>query len=364
MSRQPAVCFLTGTMNAFAGAERMTAAIANALAERGHVVHILSLADSQSCFALHPNVIHHALFDTRPSFKRHYLTTIARLRRYAIQHRIDIMVEVDPMLTLFTLPALAGTGVRRIAWEHCHFGEDLGKPARRVARRLAARTAAAVVVLTAADLALWQAAIRHRFDIRVIANPLPFDMPHQTARRKKPVVLAVGRLVPAKGFDLLLQAWRKVKAHAPDWRLEIVGDGPERQALHAMAMQFGIADSVTMPGARTDVETAYLGASIFCLSSRYEGFGLVLLEAMAHGLPVVATACDTGPKSLLEDGGNALVVDVESPDAIAEGLLRLIADPALQQALVDAGRLTAEAHAVGQIIGQWEALLRDVAGAG
>ncbi len=360
MSRQPTICFLTGTMNAFAGAERMTAVVANALADRGYRVHIISLADRRSCFALHPSLTHHAVFESRPSFRREYLTTVGRIRRHVTQHQIDILVEVDPMLTLFTLPALAGTRVRRIAWEHCHFGEDLGKPARRVARRLAARTAAAVVVLTAADQALWRAAIRRPFDIRVIPNPLPFGMPSEPAPRRASTVLAVGRLIPAKGFDLLLQAWSRIIPHAAGWRLEIVGEGPERAALEALSARLGIADTVSIPGARADIESAYMNASIFCLSSRYEGFGLVLLEAMAHGLPVVSTACDTGPRSLIENGRNAVAVETGSPDALAQGLRRVMADPALQSALAEAGRLTAQDHAADRIVAQWERLFSDV----
>lgn len=361
MSQTPVICFLTGTMNAYAGAERMTAVVANALAARGYVVHIVSLFDPTTCFALHPDVELRALFDTRPSFKRHYLTAIRRIREDARRHGIDIMIEVDPMLTLFTLPALARTGVRRIGWEHCHFGEDLGKPLRRVARRLAARTASAIVVLTAADQAHWRTAIRHAFDVRAIANPLPFDLPAEPAAGNTRKVLAVGRLVPAKGFDVLLRAWKTVAVAAPGWQLEIVGEGAERQALQTLIEELGIGDTVSMPGARRDVETAYRGASVFCLSSRYEGFGLVLLEAMAHGLPVVATACDTGPRSLLQDGVNARVVPVDSADALAAGLLDVMDSPPLRHRLTEGGRQTARAHTVDQIVGQWESLLRDVA---
>lgn len=359
MTARPVICFLTGTLNALAGAERVTACIANALAARGYRVHILSLWDPTSVFALHPALTHHALFEARPSFKLHYLTTAWRIRRYVARHNIDVLVEVDPMLTLFTLPALVGMRTRRIAWEHCHFGEDLGKPARRLARRLAARTAAGIVVLTQADRWHWQAAIRHRFDIRVIANPLPFELPDAPAPRQTRTVLAVGRLVDAKGFDILLHAWKLVSEHVHDWRLEIVGEGPEREALTTLSAQLGIAATVSMPGARTDIESAYWQASLFCLSSRYEGFGLVMLEAMAHGLPVVATACESGPKALLEDGTNAVMVPPGDPQALAQGLLRVIGNDTLQRKLVDAGRATAAAHAVGQIASQWESLFAE-----
>jgi len=119
----------------------------------------------------------------------------------------------------------------------------------------------------------------------------------------------------------------------------------------------------TRDGARADIESAYRSASIFCLSSRYEGFGVVLLEAMAYGLPVVSTHCEAGPKSLLEDGINALTTEVDSSDALAEALLRLMKCPTLQDALAEGGRRTANLHAVERIVGEWETLLHEVSGA-
>lgn len=364
MTQRPVICFLTGTLNALAGAERVTASIANALAARGYRVHVLSLWDEASAFTLHSALHHGALFPTRPSFKQQYGATVRRIRRYMAAHGIDVLVEVDPMLTLFTLPALLGTRTRRVAWEHCHFDEDLGKPARRVARRLAARTAAAVVVLTDADRRRWQAAICHRFRITAIANPLPFGLPAAPAPAQARTVLAVGRLIDAKGFDILLRAWEAVVRQAPDWRLEIVGEGPERPALEAMAARPGVAGTVSLPGARTDIESAYRQAGVFCLSSRYEGFGLVLLEAMAFGLPTVASACEAGPKALLVDGVNAVTVPPEDPVALAQALLRVIGDVALQRRLAQGGRQTAAAHTVERMADQWEALLGEVTSSG
>ena len=364
MTRRPVICFLTGTLNALAGAERVTACIANALAARGYEVHVLSLYDEASAFPLDPAIRHSALFPARPSFKRHYAATVRGIRRHMVRHGIDVLVEVDPMLTLFTLPALLGTRTRRVAWEHCHFDEDLGKPARRVARRLAARTAAAVVVLTEADRRRWQAALRHRFRIAAIANPLPFALPDLAtatpALDAKRTVLAVGRLVDAKGFDILLRAWESVIRQTPDWRLEIVGEGPERPALEQMIARAQMAASVALPGARTDIEAAYRDAGVFCLSSRYEGFGLVLLEAMAFGLPVVASACEAGPRALLVDGVNAITVPPEDPAALARGLLRAIGDAALRARLAEGGRRTASAHTTERIVAQWEALFAEI----
>jgi len=357
MSNLPTVCFLTGTLNAFAGAERMTAVIANALAERGYRVFVLSLWDRASVFPLHEGVEHHALFEERPSFKRMYFSTVLGIRRFLREHEIDVLIEVDTMLTLFTLPATFGMKVRRIAWEHCHFDEDLGRRARRVARWLAASTSTAVVVLTDRDRQRWGSVLHPRGRIATIGNPLAFPFPAQAATRASRIVLAVGRLVPAKGFDILIRAWAAATARHPGWRLVIVGEGEQRPLLEAQIRELALTDSVDLPGASANIENFYRDAAIFCLSSRYEGFGLVLLEAMAFGLPVLSTDCEAGPREIIRNDENGLLVKAEDPAALADGLLRLMADEALRDALAQRGRDEVRARDPSAIARHWQDLL-------
>ena len=357
-AQRPRVCFLTGTLNAMAGAERMTAVIANALAERGFAVSVLSLWDQSSCFPLHPAITHEALFDQRPSFKRAYAATVVGIRRHVKRHRIDVLIQVDTMLALFALPATLGLGVRHIAWEHCHFDEDLGRRARRLARRLDARYCEHIVALTERDRNRWIEAAQPRGSVACIPNPLPFAIPTQPAPRTAKIVLAVGRLVHAKGFDVLLHAWATVAKQAPGWKLMIVGEGEERPTLEALRNQLALRDSVELPGIYPDVTKAYEQASIFCLSSRYEGFGLVLIEAMAFGLPIVSTDCETGPRELLGDGQTAVVVPADTATALSAGLLHMINNPDAAARLGETGRGKANAYSLERITRQWEMLLQ------
>lgn len=357
MNKLPTVCFLTGTLNAFAGAERMTAVIANALAERGYRVFVLSLWDRASVFTLHPALRHHALFDQRPSFKREYFSTVLGVRRFLREHQIDVLVEVDTMLTLFTVPATLGMRVRRIAWEHCHFDEDLGRRSRRVARWLAARCNAAVIVLTERDRNRWVEEFGSRCMVSAVPNPLPFAFPDAPSACQEHTVLAVGRLVPAKGFDLLLHAWRMVVAAHPAWSLRIVGEGEERPALEDLVARLGLGESVQMPGASTDIARHYRQASAFCLSSHYEGFALVLVEAMSFGLPIVSTDCETGPRELIDHDRNGILVPAADPVQLAAALCRVIADEGLRLRLGTEARAVARQFGLAPIIAQWQALL-------
>ncbi|WP_011296925.1 glycosyltransferase family 4 protein [Cupriavidus necator] len=356
MSKGRHVCFLTGTLNAMAGAERMTAVIANALAESGHTVSILSLWDKDSCFPLHPAVGHEALFAERPSFKKAYLTTVAGIRRYCRERKVDVLVQVDTMLALLALPATVGLGVQHIAWEHCHFDEDLGRRARRYARRLAARYCKHVVVLTERDQLRWIEALQPRSQVVIIPNPLPFPFPEEPAPRTGKIVLAMGRLVNAKGFDVLIRAWQRVSAEVPDWKLVIHGEGEERPALSALIDELGLQDSVSLPGICRDATEAYREASIFCLSSRYEGFGLVLIEAMAFGLPIVSTNCEAGPRELLATGTVGLTVPVDAPTMLAASILDLIHQPDLALRFAHAERMFAKGYSLQQIGARWSDL--------
>lgn len=355
--RRLRIGFLTGTLNTMGGTERMAVTLANALAEHGFESSVLSLWGRSSCFPLHPAVTHDAIFSERPSYKRAYVRTVMGIRQYAKRHDIDVLVLVDTMLTLFTVPALAGLGVRQIAWEHFHFDENLGRRARPLARRLAARACNEIVVLTERDRARWIEALQPKNRVVSIRNPLSFPMPEQLAPRDTKTVLAVGRLTHQKAFDVLLKAWAEVSKYAPDWKLLIAGEGEDRADLEALRQQLGLESSVTLPGTYADVTTVYRQASIFCLSSRYEGLPLVLIEAMAYGLPIVSTDCKTGPHELFGGTDAAVLVPVDDPTALAAQLLSVINNPEEATRLGAAARSKAREYALDHVVQQWLALL-------
>lgn len=356
------VCLFTGTLAAFAGAERATATLANALAARGHRVHVVSLWGHVPVFPLSPEVSHHAMFGERVAFKRRYLSIVRALRRYVRANAIEIMIDVDPMLALYTVPATLGVPMQRIAWEHSTYASDLGRRARRWARALAARRYDAVVVLTETDRDAWQAHHPHaRARFVTLPNPLGIPMPDSPppAQDDARCVLAVGRLVPEKGFDRLIDAWARVSRHAPGWQVRIVGDGPLRETLLAQARDAGVGDSVHVLPAVADIARHYAQATLYCLPSRRESFGLVLIETKAYAVPVVAFAADAGPRALLHDEVDSLVVEDGDIDALAAALLRLIGDPALRRRLGLAGYVHAQAFRADAVAARWETLWTD-----
>lgn len=315
------ICFLIGDIGLSGGTERVTSLITNLLAAEGHQLYILSLSGGkQSFFALHDQVQLHALFDQKVSMKKNFLSCCFKIRRFVQQQEIDHLIVVDSLACVFTVPALIGLNVGHICWEHFNFNVDLGVSFRRLGRKWAARYCDTVVTLTARDQALWQAGLSNiRAKIVPIANPTPYEnIQHKPSLQHK-IVLSLGRLTYQKGFDRLLDAWAIVCKQNHDWRLRIVGGGEDEQALKQQAENLAISDRIEFIAATKNVDQYYRSSSFYCMSSRFEGLPMVLLEAQAYGLPVVSMDCDTGPAEIIRTGENGFLCD--SVEVLAASLL-------------------------------------------
>lgn len=189
------------------------------------------------------------------------------------------------------------------------------------------------------------------------AMPL-WGTPALTAPKSGHEIYAVGRLHQQKGFDLLLAAFARCVAQRPDLHLHLVGDGPERAALEQQAQALQLGQHVTFHGFTRDVASAYHRATLLAMTSRYEAFGNVIIEAMAFGTPVVAFDCDYGPAEIIEDGINGFLVPQGDIDAFAAALLRALAQP------WDVARITATAarFSSARVVEQYAAVIDRFAG--
>jgi glycosyltransferase involved in cell wall biosynthesis len=179
--------------------------------------------------------------------------------------------------------------------------------------------------------------------------------------QRRPTVLAAGRLTAQKGFDLLIRAHARLRGRGLTHALLIVGEGEERPRLEALARELGVEDSVHLPGHLPHPYVLMRHAAVFALSSRWEGLGGVIVEALACGAPVVAFDCPSGPAEILAGGQGGLLVPPEDVASLAGALERVLTDPALADRLREAGGRRARDFAPEVGVPQWEAVLEQVA---
>jgi len=211
------------------------------------------------------------------------------------------------------------------------------------------------VVLTEEDKSSWT----ELDNVEVIPDPLAFEIGAASPLTKKRVI-AVGRYVYQKGFDLLLQSWSKVEKQHPDWELAIYGMGdrtPYEQIIDDLMTD---RSRCHLYGSTPDIKKEYLNSSLFVFSSRFEGFGMVLIEAMACGLPVISFDSPCGPKDIVRHGEDGLLVPSGDTDALADAMHKLMTDDALRKEMASKAIVNVRRFYMDKVAYRWRALFKSI----
>jgi glycosyltransferase involved in cell wall biosynthesis len=270
--------------------------------------------------------------------------------------------SLEPGVLITTRPALnaiaaqfAPDHVLVVGQEHLNFRAHRPGLARQIERRYGGLDA--LVVLTDAD--------RHDYEevlagshtrVARIPNAVP-KLPGRPRQDRQKVVLAAGRLTWQKGFDLLIDAYVPIARQHPDWQLRIFGEGNREQRLRRRILRHGVYNNVFLMGATQRLGEFLSRASLFALSSRYEGFGMVIVEAMSKGLPVVSFDCPRGPAEIIEPGRDGVLVAPQDVAGMTQALLDLIGDADKRTRYGAAAVEKARQFEIGEIGAQWESLL-------
>jgi glycosyltransferase involved in cell wall biosynthesis len=293
------------------------------------------------------------------------------------QFRPHVVVSCTASMNLAALVSTRAYGRRRVAWilregnnTRAILESDtpgrLGGAVRWLATRVAYRAPDRVVTISkgvAEGLARNFGVSPDR--VRVLHNPVEVSrirrLAHEAdgARLPSRFIAACGRLHPQKGFDLLLHAFAALRD--PDLALVILGEGPERFRLESLARELGIGARLLMPGFVRNPWAWIARASAFVLSSRWEGFGSILVEAMACGTPVVAADCDYGPREIVQDGETGLLARAGDAESLAAAIHRVLAVPALRDRLAVRGPLRAMDFDALPIADRYADLVREAA---
>lgn len=219
---------------------------------------------------------------------------------------------------------------------------------------LGAKTYNRFIVLTKGNLNEWPLN-----NALVISNPLSF-YPSEFSNLQNKKVIAVGKHCRQKGFDRLLQSWKLLTDKFPDWELEIYGTIDKEEGIENLANQLGIDQKVTCFPPVKNISEKYKNASIYVMSSRYEGFGMVLTEAMAYGVPCVSFDCPYGPSDIINDNTDGYLVPNDDIDALADKIALLMEKKTLRQEMGLKARANVLRFAPEVIVPQWDLLFKNL----
>lgn len=355
------VGFFSGDITRSGGTENVSIMLANTLsAGTDYTISFISLFEEHDSpfFPIDSNIQRFSLYPTVTHGIQHYFDTCKRLRNIVVKQHIDVVIDIDGILDMYSLPLKRKTGVKVVSWEHFNYLQNPDVPYRKLTRRWAARSADAIVTLTETDKKLYETNLTLRCPVIAIPNPMQAPEGPVSYDVDSKLILSSGRLEYQKGFDLLVDVAAKVLPDHPDWQWKILGEGEDRPSLEQKIHDAHLDGRLTLEGRVDDVDAYYRRSAMFVMTSRFEGLPMVLLEAKAHRLPLVSFDCPTGPAEIVEDGINGALVLLEDIDAMAKAINELIDDCAKRVKYSSMSENNAQRYDMTTILNDWLSLLQ------
>ena len=363
------------------GTDRVLSSKANWLSEHGY--DVLIVTDSQMgrkpAFHLYPKVrLHDLAIDFGKEYEHNFLmrTVVYYKLMYLYQKKLEALIRIErPDVIISTLgrdisfllkikgnsKCIGEAHTTKYYIRNFHLLERKNIFLKYLTKYFRWRMSSNIAKLDA----LIVLAEEHRVDwnvnipIYVIPNSLSFS-PREASKLMNKQIIMVGRYNDAKGFDYLIPAWEIVHKQHPDWILNVYGSGELHDQVVEWIQEKSLEDSMILHEPTDDIMDKYLESSICVLSSRYEGFSLVIMEAMACGVPVVSFDCPHGPRNIIKHGEDGLLVEYLNPQSLADGLCQLIENEELRKRLGSNARNNILRFSQDIIMGQWDALFHKI----
>lgn len=341
------------------GAERATVSLANYFSTHSNEVEIITFNGTESFYPLKKEVsVRSAQFDKieqTTSIKRLIgsIKRVLAVRKLVKAQNLDVLIGMSFAMTWYAVLATIFTSTKSIGTERSNPYKYKSSRLYTFLRKLFHLLTDGYVLQTqlAADFFGKIKAERDIIIPNAIFNETVYALSPPKDRKK--IICSAGRLIESKRFDLLIDSFAKIAEQIPEYILMIFGEGEQRAELEEQVRRLGLKKRVILFGATPDAVKLINYASVFVLSSDYEGMPNALLEALAMGVPCISTNCETGPAELIENGVNGILTEPGNCDELAEAMLKIIQNPELAKQFSENGRKLLQTNSIESISQIW-----------
>lgn len=342
--------YITNGITGSGGLERVLSIKASYFTDKmEYEIHIITLNEANQVpfYNFSPKIKIHNI-ETKKGFFyfSSYIKFINQIVKEIHPHIISVC---DDGLKGLYVPLWIKKGTSKIIYERHASMRLNGNIISRFLMRMGGYLYDKVIVLTNYNLSEWNSK-----NVVVIPNPISFT-PSQTSTLDNHQIICVGSLSHNKGYDLLIDAWSKIAHLYPTWNIHIYGKG-NADIYKSHINRLGLQKQITFHEPVQDIEAIYQQSSMLVLSSRSEGFGMVLIEAMNNGVPCIAFDCPCGPRDIIQDGQNGFLVKPLDTDELSQKITRLIEDKELRINMGMIAKQTAQQYFIEKIAIQWKNL--------
>ena len=356
------ICLVDFDMSVRGGVEQVTAALAAGLANR-YEVHVISLCmNNELAYQLDERIFFACLLEREKRLREMQKETVPMLRRYFNEHRIDIAILQGNYTGFIASGTRFHTKTKLIFCDHGALMNQWERKDIVAIRWIASMLCHKTVTLTKQSAFDYQ----RKFHIRktrvhYIYNWIDLDIPHSECydiHSKR--IISAGRFGKEKGFDQLIHAFNPAAKAHPDWQLDIFGDGEMMDEVKRLIAHYHLEQQVNLMGMCKDLGAQYKNYAMYILPSYREGMPLVLLEAKVNRLPIVSFDIITGPREIVREGVDGILVPPTDTKALGEAMCRLIEDDELRKSMAERSQENLEKFSKTEILKQWEDLIESI----